>query len=99
MPEDSKYELPDRYDPLVEYISTNFPEQTAAFKLACQLIEERRLQAEQTLRRIIGMRWGASKEGLKDISPFNTVHSFQNFYVVRILDVVGSTCAGLFHNS
>ena len=42
---------------------------------------------------------GASKEGLKDISPFNTVHSFQNFYVVRILNVVGSTCAGLFHNS
>ena len=45
--------LPERYAPLVEYVSSNQVGLNAAFETACQRIESRRLLAEHDLRRFI----------------------------------------------
>jgi hypothetical protein len=97
VPEDLSREFPERYVPLVEYISTTFPEQTIAFKLACQLIENRRLHAGRNLRRTLQRYWTKTNEHLKIVCPIEIVYSFEP-YVEAIFRAAGEICGLLFHD-
>ena len=48
---DPQRELPERYTPLVEYVSRELGGLNVAFDSACRRIESRRLLAEHKLRK------------------------------------------------
>jgi hypothetical protein len=98
VPDDSNHELPERYAPLVKYVSTKFPKQTIAFESAFRRIESRRLLAEHKLRKTFQGYWSTHGAQLKVLRPLDVVYCFEE-YVVTVFNTAGEECLGLFQSA
>jgi hypothetical protein len=95
---DPQRELPERYTPLVEYVSRKLGGLNVAFNSAFRRIESHRLLAEHKLRKTLQTYWSMNREDLNDLRPFDILHSFGG-YAEATFKAAGEECVGMFSDA